>query len=240
MPLKYEEIAQSLRSRIDSGEFPPGSVLPSGRDLCEQWHVSRATVNKAIDLLRADALIIGRPGAGFRVTDTPLARPVGDRRLGTTRTTGMPFRRLGAPTFEIPPRRVAEALELKAGAQALRRARLLQLMDGTPHSLAVAWFRRETAEACPRLMQAGPIPEGTTRYVEQCTGRSPVEGLDVEEVRLATEGEAEILGLERPCAVLTMLHCARDQHGSVLVVEEGATPQGMWQRVARYPMGGKS
>ncbi len=240
MPLKYEEIANSLRARIDSGELPPGSLLPSGRDLCEQWRVSRATVNKAVDLLRADALIVGRPGAGFRVTDTPLARPVGDRRQGAPRSGGLPFKRLGLPTLEVPPRAVAEILGLEADEQALRRARLLQLMDGTAHSLAVAWFPREISDACPKLAMAGPIPEGTTRYVEHCTGRSPVEGMDLEEVRLATEYEAGALGLRVPCAVLATRHCAWDRSGMALLVEEGATPQGMWERVTRYPMGGKS
>lgn len=41
--LKYEQIADNLRERISAGEFGPGDRLPSSRDLCEQWDVSRAT-----------------------------------------------------------------------------------------------------------------------------------------------------------------------------------------------------
>ncbi|MBB5795612.1 DNA-binding GntR family transcriptional regulator [Streptomyces caelestis] len=68
MPLlKYEQIADDLRTRIANGEFGPGELLPSGRDLAEQWSVSRATVVKAYDVLRADGLVVARQGAGSRV-----------------------------------------------------------------------------------------------------------------------------------------------------------------------------
>ena len=34
--LKYEEIAESLRTRIAAGEFGPGDIVPSGRDLASR------------------------------------------------------------------------------------------------------------------------------------------------------------------------------------------------------------
>lgn len=75
MPLlKYEQIAESLRTRVADGEFGPGDLLPSGRDLSEQWGVSRATVVKAMDVLRNDGLVIARQGTGFAVAETPAAR----------------------------------------------------------------------------------------------------------------------------------------------------------------------
>ncbi|MGW5638899.1 winged helix-turn-helix domain-containing protein, partial [Streptomyces sp. NPDC003832] len=81
MPLlKYEQIADDLRTRIANGEFGPGQLLPSGRDLAEQWTVSRATVVKAYDVLRNDGLVAARQGAGFVVAETPVARPAGGRR----------------------------------------------------------------------------------------------------------------------------------------------------------------
>lgn len=64
--LKYEEIAESLRVRMASGEFPPGATLPSGRDLAEQWQVARATVVKAMDVLRNDGVVEARQGSRLR------------------------------------------------------------------------------------------------------------------------------------------------------------------------------
>lgn len=238
MVLKYEQIADNLRRRIAAGEFGPGDLLPSGRDLCEQWQVSRATVNKALDLLRADGLVLARQGYGFYVTDTPIGRPAGQRGAGSARVTGgMPFRRLGTPTWEHPPAHIAEALDLQGDVLALRRARLMLLEDGGAHSLATAWFPPDVAGPCPRLSQDGPIAEGTTHYISQTIGRSPVRGTDVTTVRLATDDEAEQLGVEQPAAVAVVLHAAFDKDGRALVCEEGVTPAALWERIDNYPMG---
>ncbi|WP_432013904.1 GntR family transcriptional regulator [Streptomyces cucumeris] len=235
--LKYEEIAESLRSRIAAGEFEPGETVPSGRDLAEQWSVSRATVIKAMDVLRNDGVVQARQGTGFVVTETPVARPAGGRQAGSARVSGgMPFLRIGAPDWAVPPAHVAEALGMDAEVEALRRIRVLQLPDGSPHSYAVAWFPPEVADGAPRLAQTAPIAEGTTRYVRRQTGRFPAEGTDITTVRLATEAEAEHLDLTGPTAVAVVLHTAHDQEGRPLVCEEGITPGTLYEREDTYPM----
>ncbi|MFC9916278.1 GntR family transcriptional regulator [Streptomyces sp. NPDC127197] len=235
--LKYEQIAEDLRTRIANGEFGPGNLLPSGRDLAEQWSVSRATVVKAYDVLRNDGLVVARQGAGFTVVETPIARPAGGRRAGSSRVSGgAPYRRLGIPDRTVPPARVADALGLKPGEQALRRLRLVLLDDGTPHSLVTAWFPPSVADAAPRLAMKGPIAEGTTHYVRRQTGRSPVEGVDLTTVRLATEDEAQLLEVEQPAAVAVVLHTAFDQDHQALVCEEGITASHVFEQIDNYPM----
>ncbi len=235
--LKYEEIAESLRSRIAAGEFEPGAMIPSGRDLAEQWKVSRATVVKAMDVLRGDGVVEARQGAGFVVVETPIGRPAGNRRNGSARTTGgMPFARVGTPERVVPPAHIAAALGVADGTAALRRVRLMQLPDGTPHSYAVAWFPGDVADQAPRLEQNAPIAEGTTRYVRRQTGRFPTEGTDVTTVRLATAEECGHLGLSEPTAVAVVLHTAYDSEGKALVCEEGVTPGSLWEQTETYAM----
>ncbi|WP_405767577.1 GntR family transcriptional regulator [Streptomyces sp. NBC_00080] len=235
--LKYEEIAESLRARIAAGEFAPGEILPSGRDLAEQWSVSRATTVKALDVLRNDGVVTAKQGTGFVVTETPVARPAGSRKAGSARITGgMPFLRVGEPDWAEPPSRVATVLGMDPGTTTLRRIRVLQLPNGSPHSYAEAWFPPDIAEASPRLAQTAPIPEGTTRYVRRQTGRFPAEGVDVTTVRMATETEAHHLGLSEPTAVAVVLHTAYDQEGRPLVCEEGITPSPHYEQVDTYAM----
>ncbi|WP_328223937.1 MULTISPECIES: GntR family transcriptional regulator [unclassified Streptomyces] len=235
--LKYEQIAEDLRTRIANGEFGPGDLLPSGRDLAEQWDVSRATVVKAYDVLRNDGLVTARQGAGFVVAETPVARPAGARRAGSTRVTGgAPYRRIGVPDRTVPPPHVAEALELKAGEKALRRIRLVLLDDGSPHSLVTAWFPPVIADAAPRLAMKGPIAEGTTHYVRRETGRIPAEGTDTTSVRLADDEEARLLEVEQPAAVAVVLHVAVDQDHRPLVCEEGVSASHVFEQVDNYPM----
>lgn len=235
--LKYEEIAESLRARIAAGEFAPGETIPSGRDLAEQWDVSRATAIKAVDVLRNDGVVVGKQGTGFVVTETPVARPAGARRAGSARILGgMPFLRIGTPDWAEPPTHVANALGLAPGVQALRRVRVLQLPDGSPNSCVEAWFPPEIGEAAPRLSDTAPIAEGTTRYVRRQTGRFPVEGVDVTTVRLATDVEAERLRVAEGSPVAVLLHTAHDQAGRPLVCEEGVTPASLFEQVDTYAM----
>jgi DNA-binding GntR family transcriptional regulator len=236
--LKYEQIAEDLRTRIANGEFGPGDMLPSGRELAEQWDVSRATVVKAYDTLRNDGVVVARQGSGFTVVDTPVARPAGGRGAGSTRVAGgAPYRRLGTPDRTVPPTQVARALSLKPGEEALRRIRLVLLDDGSPHSLVTAWFPPAIADAAPRLAAKGPLTEGTTHYVRRSTGRSPVDGVDVTTVRLAGDDEARLLEVERPVAVAVVLHVAYDAERRALVCEEGVTASHVFEEVDRYPMG---
>jgi DNA-binding GntR family transcriptional regulator len=238
MALKYEQIADYLREQITEGRFGPGDSLPSGRDLCEQFAVSRATVIKAMDVLRADGVVVARQGAGFTVVQTPVARPAGRRGTGSRTTGGAgPFRRLGMPAMEEPPASVRAELHLSDGEHALRRRRLVLLADGErPRTLVDAWFPPDIADACPRLAGAGPIAEGTTRYVLRTTGRAPVSGFDVYQVRLATTEEAGLLALESPAAVAVTRHTAVDGEGRPLVCEVGVTGSDLWELTDRYQM----
>ncbi|MEU5835103.1 GntR family transcriptional regulator [Streptomyces diacarni] len=234
--LKYEQIADNLRGRITEGEFAPGDLLPSGRDLCEQWGVSRATVVKAMDVLRNDGVVVARQGSGFTVVETPVARPAGRRGTGPRSSGGRPYRRLGTPTREAPPDRVREALHLPDDRNALRRDRLVLLDEGEPYTLVSAWFPLDIADACPRVQQNGPIAEGTTRYVTRQTGRAPARATDVHTVRLATASECHQLGLVQPAAVAVTLHTAYDEGDKPLVCEEGVTGGALWELTDSYPM----
>jgi GntR family transcriptional regulator len=234
--LKYELIADSLRQRIADGDFGPDDLLPSQRDLSHEWEVSRATVIKAYELLAGDGLVVARQGQGFRIAPTPVARPAGGRKAGSTRAAGgRSYRIVGMPESAVPPSRVAAALGPAGG---LRRERLVEMVDGSPYSFVSAWFPADIAELCPKLAGTKQIIEGTTRYVARMTGRSPVQGRDVTVVRMGTAEEAELLGREVPFPVVEVLHTAYDADGRVLVVERGVTPGDLYEAIETYPMAG--
>lgn len=233
---KYEAIADALRADIAHGRLQPGASVPSSRALAAERHISRATAQEALAALVHDGLIYNKPGLGFFVTDTPVARPAGSR-AGRGRINGaLPFRILGAPEYAVPPDRIRSALALPVGERALARTRLLTTVDGEPVSLITAWFPPGIAAACELLSGTAPLPGGTTRYVYERTGLRPSAGEDVTTPRLATTEEAEILGLQLPSAVQVVLHQATDPTGRVLVCEEGVTGSAFAERVDEYPM----
>ncbi|MFZ2176585.1 MAG: GntR family transcriptional regulator [Rhodococcus sp. (in: high G+C Gram-positive bacteria)] len=65
---RYREIAQALRTDIDAGVYQPGDLLPSSRDLAEQWAVSRGTITQALGQLVDSGLIVAMHGSGHAVT----------------------------------------------------------------------------------------------------------------------------------------------------------------------------
>ncbi|MEV0760422.1 winged helix-turn-helix domain-containing protein [Nocardia sp. NPDC050435] len=62
---QYHDLADRLRARIQSGEFPIGAKLPSISELQQQYDVhSPGTVRTAHQLLAEEGLIETRQGAG--------------------------------------------------------------------------------------------------------------------------------------------------------------------------------
>jgi DNA-binding GntR family transcriptional regulator len=60
----YLVIAAALRARIESGELPPGEILPSITRISQEWDVTKATAAKALKELRSEGLTRSVAGWG--------------------------------------------------------------------------------------------------------------------------------------------------------------------------------
>ena len=71
----YEETVRQLRARLEDGTWPPGSRLPSERDLAQGLNVGRSSVREALRMLQALDLVEIRPGEGtfVKLKAAPLA-----------------------------------------------------------------------------------------------------------------------------------------------------------------------
>ncbi|MFC7756981.1 winged helix-turn-helix domain-containing protein [Catellatospora bangladeshensis] len=64
------EIAADIAARIKTGEYPPGSRLPSYSQLTEIYApVSVATIARVIRDLRIQGVVVGSPGRGVYVPE---------------------------------------------------------------------------------------------------------------------------------------------------------------------------
>jgi DNA-binding GntR family transcriptional regulator len=64
----YLQLAAILRSRIESGEIPPESALPSITFLVQETGLAVGTIRKAIKVLADEGLVVTVPGRGSFVT----------------------------------------------------------------------------------------------------------------------------------------------------------------------------
>ncbi|GAA3181726.1 GntR family transcriptional regulator [Nonomuraea roseoviolacea] len=72
----YPQVADRLRERIVSGEFPPGSVLPSETTLGRLFGVARNTVRRGLAMLEDEGLLVTVPSKGRVVCgERPAAPP---------------------------------------------------------------------------------------------------------------------------------------------------------------------
>jgi GntR family transcriptional regulator len=63
----YQQVAAWLRGLIESGELPPGRVLPSEKELGDTTGLARITIRKTMRMLREEGLIETIPQRGSYV-----------------------------------------------------------------------------------------------------------------------------------------------------------------------------
>jgi len=76
----YVSIAAALRERIRSGHYVPGTLLPSQRELRDEFRVNRRTIARSVQCLQEEGVVQTRRGAGTVVVQAPAAL----RRNGRT------------------------------------------------------------------------------------------------------------------------------------------------------------
>lgn len=111
-PTLVTRLSETLRQAITSGQFPPGTKLPSEAQLTETHGVSRTVVREAIAALRADRLVEAQRGAGVFVLDAPAPPVAAFGHLDYARVSSV---------IELLELRTAVEVEA-AGLAALRRS----------------------------------------------------------------------------------------------------------------------
>jgi GntR family transcriptional regulator len=90
--LRSVSVQDQLKQRIDRGEFPAGTRLPSEPDLAAELQVSRATLREALRAMEIEGLLRRRQGSGTFVADHPRMTNSLDVNFGVTdaiRAAGM-------------------------------------------------------------------------------------------------------------------------------------------------------
>ena len=53
----YIQLREVIRSKIEDGEYPPGTAIPSENQLAETYSLNRLSVRSAMDALENEGLI---------------------------------------------------------------------------------------------------------------------------------------------------------------------------------------
>ena len=66
---KYQVVVSFLKKGIESGKFPTGSRLPSIRQLSQDFHCSKDTIQRALLELRHEQYLYAKPQSGYYVLE---------------------------------------------------------------------------------------------------------------------------------------------------------------------------
>lgn len=191
--VKARRVYLLLKDRITRGDYPEGTSLPGEQRLAQEFDVSRVTIRRALDALRADALIDRRPGSGTHVClghatsvlsgDFATLMPQLIRMGDTTEA------RLLSCRYALPSAPVSHALSLAVGERVQTAVRV-RLFDGAVFSHLTTHvperIARDFSEAdlatIPlfRLLERSGVRIETARQTVSATLASPdvAEALD--------------------------------------------------------------
>jgi GntR family transcriptional regulator len=225
--IRYQEIADALRQRVDAGEFAAGRLLPSEAALSAEYDASRVTVRRALEQLRDEGLLDARQGFGWFVARAPIRQRLA--RLATLEdqlaASGIqPERRILDFAFVPADERVRDVL----GVPQVLRVRRLNLADGDPFAIVTVWCPSELAQHLSRadverspFYELLPVPLG---------GASQTIGADA-----ASLGDAELLGIPAASPVLRCERITRTAGGEPVLLSVHVFPAHRTEFVVEMP-----
>lgn len=209
---KYQQIAEDLRRRIESGELPEAGqqTLPTEIELMERYNASRNTVRDAIKLLTARDLVETRPGQGTFVVEkinpfvtTLTSDPETGRGGGEGDVYIAEVAAGGRTTVTSVPRievqqagaAIADALRINNGDQVVSRHQR-RFIDGTAFSLQTSFYPMSLVQrGATQLIQATDLKEGTVAYLADTLGIKQAGYRDSIQVRPPDETESSFFRL---------------------------------------------
>ena len=216
----HRRIELSLRERI--ALLRPGDPLPSDKQLCEEFGVSRMTARHAMQRLAEEGLVSRQPGRGSFV-----AKPSAHRRADRLLTFSREMERRGrVPTSRVllrvvRPASPAEAndLGLGAGAQVVV-VRRVRIADAVPIAIETAVL----TGACAGAVMGADLERGSLHEALAMAGIVLRRGTATITAEAATADDARLLGVHRGDPMLVERRVILDSRGRRIESTESRYP----------------
>ncbi len=229
-PPKYAQVIEEIQRRIERGEYPPGSLLPSEHQFADEFGIARPTVVRALRVLRQDGWIETQQGKGSFVRGRLALAGLGAARRGVAeldRDESEEAGELVEAAMAKPPHRVA-ALLSPTDAEALDTSELLcrrRLVreEGEPSELVTWWIPAEVAEGTG-LADDAPLRGGVRAHLAKRKGIRIDHVVEQVTARHPAPHEAKLLGIGKTAPVLALYAAAREAAGRPVLVLDIAMP----------------
>ena len=236
-PPKYAQVVAEIKRRIERGDYPPGSLLPSEHQLVDEFGVSRPTIVKALSSLRQDGWIDTQQGKGSFVRGRP-ALAGAERTRPAQNALELPETALSGELVQagikLAPAYVTTLLGMEPGAKAFLRQRLLSDDDGEPVELASLWLPLELAGGTD-LASPDLLGESIRHHLQARKKVRLDHAVERISARKPTGEEAGLLRLAQDTPVLNVIVTAYDATARPIQVTDLVLPGDRHEIHDAYP-----
>lgn len=191
IPMHYQ-VEQDMRERIETGAWKPGQQVPSEKELCALYKVSRTTLRQAISGLVDEGLIVRERGKGSFIRDSIIT--AGARGLTSfsdeMATMG---KRAGAYVLgiqQVPASpEMARKLRIETGAQLVVIKRV-RYANESPMGIQIASL---PSARFPGLEKADLTDRSLYKYLQEHYGVVIAEAEEIFSITSISEQDAHLL-----------------------------------------------
>lgn len=188
----HHSIRESLLGRIQSGEWELGALIPAEMILAEEYGCARTTVNRALQALADEGLVIRKRKGGTRVCNMPVRYAKFEIPLlrEQVEVTGRLYsHQLLGLEMKIPPRDICARLKLSDTKKALY-LETVHKADESPFAFETRWINTkavpsvfeaplERISANEWLVKTVPFSSGDVMFGAVSASQSIADAMDV-------------------------------------------------------------
>ncbi|WP_240550192.1 GntR family transcriptional regulator [Candidatus Roseilinea sp. NK_OTU-006] len=209
----YCQLKEVILSQIDSGAWSPGMQLPSERELCERFGISRITVRQALAELEMEGRLVRDQGRGTFVAPPRIAQHL-TRLTGFTQDMQERGKTAGSVVLQLTVTRataaVAHRLRLDARHRQVILLQRLRTANGEPMAVETAHL---SATLCRDILCEDLTNQSLYHLLSQKYGVIPTRAEQQLEAVACPLEAAKVLGVRVGSPVLHLYRTTYSQHG---------------------------
>ncbi len=200
LPL-HQQLKAVIEDRIATGEWLPGTQVPSERELCDQFKISRITVRQAISKLVTEGRLTRTQGRGTFVASPRIQQQL-TNLTGFTQDMQARGKRPGAKVLQLEvipaPPTIIRTLQLRTSDQVILLKRL-RLADGEPVAVETDYL---PDALCHGLLKEKLNGRSLYDVLTKNYNIVPTRAEQQMEAVVCPPAEAKLLGIRRGSPVL--------------------------------------
>jgi len=213
----HTQLAALLRAQIAAGVFAPNTCLPSEREMCEQYNISRTTVREALHKIEREGLIQKFANKGIYVTEPQQKLAIHVSLKGFTsdvrREGGYPSSNLvSANIISFVTKELVDKMKLEKSDEVVKIVRL-RCNNSVPLALHTVYLNHRL---CPRILDHNLSKESLFNILMDQYGITLARAEEQIYAGLANQEELKSLSLTYPAAVLRSERTIYTETGEII------------------------